>query len=180
MHGIVSVLGEPHYAQVVHLWAEMKQRFDVGNPEATAVPHFSYHVATAYDLDVCNQVLLETAVSTPPFTVKATGIGIFSGEVPVVYIPIARSPSLMALHNLLTSRLEPITTSSLEYYAPVNWFPHITLANGNMSPKQLGEIVVWLNTLPLAWEVQVTNLTLLHDDSSQLTALNKVFLQAQV
>ncbi len=51
MHGIVSLLDDQHTELVEKLWAEMAQRFGVGNPAATYVPHYSYHVAEDYDLD---------------------------------------------------------------------------------------------------------------------------------
>ena len=177
MHGVVSILEEPHYGQVAQLWAELKHRFGIGNPKATAVPHFSYHIAPVYNLDALKQILQETAVSTPPFIVKTTGIGIFPGEKPVVYIPVARTPGLMALHHALWPRLEAIAQDAPDYYAAANWFPHITLGHSDITSDNLGAIVTWLNSQPLTWEIQVTNLTLLHDNGDRHVPLHQVQLQ---
>jgi 2'-5' RNA ligase len=177
MHGIVSILEEPHLGQVYQLWAEMKRLFGVGSPEATAVPHFSYHVAASYDLEKMKIVLGETAAITPPFTVKTSGIGIFPGDLPVLYIPVARSPALQALHTRLWPKLQAITQASLDYYAPHNWLPHITLGHNDITPDQLGPIVTWLNRQPLVWDVPVTNLTLLHDNAERHVPLHRAKLE---
>lgn len=177
MHGVVSVLEEPHDSRVAQLWAELKQQFGVGSPLATAVPHFSYHVAPIYELDAVKQILTETAVTTPPFTVKTTGIGIFPGKLPVVYIPVARSPQLMALHAMLSPQLETIAQGALDTYSATNWFPHITLGHGDITSENLGAIVAWLNRQSLAWDIQVSNLTLLHDNGERHAALYRAELQ---
>ena len=178
MHGVVTVLEEPHLGQVHQLWAEMNRLFGVGAPEATAVPHFSYHVAPTYDLEKLKAVLLETAVSTPPFIVKTSGIGIFPGDLPVLYIPVARSPELQALHTTLWPKLNAIAQNPLDYYSPANWFPHITLGHNDITPAQLGPIVTWLNRQPLTWDVAVSNLTLLHDNGKRHVPLHRADLQA--
>lgn len=176
MHGIVTVLAEPHHGWVESLWQALQQRFGVGRPEATSVPHFSYHVAPEYDMARLKAVLVETAVTIPPFTVRTTGIGIFPGELPVLYLPVARSPQLQALHTALWPRLQAVAQGSLDYYAPQNWFPHITLGHNDITPDQLGPIVTWLNGQSLAWDVQVTNLTLLHDPGGRHVALHRTEL----
>jgi 2'-5' RNA ligase len=172
MHGVVSVLEEPHLGQVHQIWAEMNRQFGVGSLEATAVPHFSYHVAPTYDLEKVKTVLLEMRATTPPLTVRTTGIGIFPGALPVLYIPIARSPELQALHTRLWPKLQAIAHDSLDYYAPHNWFPHITLGHKDITPEQLSPIVTWLNRQSLAWAIQVTNLTLLHDNGERHVPLH--------
>jgi 2'-5' RNA ligase len=182
MHGVVTVLAEPHYERVKQLWQELKLQFEVGSPRATAVPHFSYHISPEYALDALKQVLLETAVSTPPFTLKTTGIGIFPGEKPVVYLPVTRTPELQALHSTLWPRLQRIAQGSAPesaYYAASNWFPHITLGHSDINADNLGPIITWLNSQSLAWEIQVNNLTLLHDkgDGSPHSPLHRAELQ---
>ena len=165
-------------AQLCH---GLKQRFGVGSPKATAVPHFSYHISPEYDLEALKQVLAETAVSTPPFTGKTTGIGIFPGDEPVVYIPVARTPELQALHDILWPRLQNITQGSAPesaYYAASNWFPHITLGHSDINAGNLGPIVTWLNGQSLAWEIQVTNLTLLYDNGERHVPLHRAELQS--
>lgn len=177
MHGVVSILEEPHHGQVVQLWEALKREFGVGQPQTTAVPHFSYHISPEYDLASLAQILRETAAATPPFTVKTSGIGIFLGEKPVVYIPVARTPTLLALHSQLWPRLDAISQNAPDYYTPANWFPHITLGHDDITPDNLGPIVTWLNSQSLTWDIQVSNLTLLHDAGSRHVPLHRSELQ---
>ena len=44
MHGIVSLLDQPHYDQVEKLWVEIERRFGIKGIFVTPYPHFSYHV----------------------------------------------------------------------------------------------------------------------------------------
>ncbi len=177
MYGVVSILEEPHHGQVMQLWGALQREFGVGQPQATAVPHFTYHYAPTYNLEALKQILRETAVSTTSFTVKTSGIGIFPGEEPVVYIPVARTPALLALHNRLWPQLDAISQDAPDYYAPNNWFPHITLGHGDITPDNLGSIVSWLNSQSLDWDIQVGNLTLLHDNGKRHVPLHRALLQ---
>ena len=74
MYSVLTVLAEPHYGWVEALWRELKQRFGVGRPEATSLPHFSYHVASEYDVERLPAVMVETAVgsiASPKYTVPS-------------------------------------------------------------------------------------------------------------
>jgi|GEM_PF-2442734 hypothetical protein len=51
MHAIVSLLDNTYYERVEQLWAELKRKFGVQGVYATPYPHFSYHIASHYDLD---------------------------------------------------------------------------------------------------------------------------------
>ncbi|VAW31845.1 hypothetical protein MNBD_CHLOROFLEXI01-4207 [hydrothermal vent metagenome] len=177
MHGIVSILNEPHHEKVLLLWRQMKQQFGVGRPEATAVPHLSYYMTPTYDLVAVKQILQETAVSIRPFTVKTEGIGIFPSEKPVIYIPVTRNPALTALHQHLWRQLANAAQDALDYYTPANWFPHITLGHGDITTENLGDIVTWLNSQPLAWNLEIDNLDMLHDDGSRHIPFHQVKLQ---
>lgn len=164
MSGIVTTFGTDHDERVRELWAEMTTRFGVAEPAAEiSVPHFSYHVAENYDREKLEVVLKEVAAETAVFPVSATGIGIFTSENPVVYVPIARSMALAQLHARLWPRLQAISTDSVGYYAPNIWFPHITLGHNDITSDNIGPIVAWLNNQDLNWIIPVTNLTLLED-----------------
>lgn len=163
MNGIVTTFGVGHDERVRALWVEMTTRFGVGEPGATSVPHFSYHVAESYDREKLELVLREVAAATAVFHISATGIGIFPSEHPVLYVPVARSLALARLHAALWPRLQAISENSVGYYAPDDWFPHITLGHTDITHANIGPIVAWLNAEDLNWTIPVTNLALLED-----------------
>ncbi len=162
MDGVVSLLDKGYSARVVHLWEEMSHLFAVSGVMITPIPHFSYHIADDYAEGVM-AILQEAARETAVFTVKTGGIGIFNGPEPVIYLPVARTPVLCRLHERLWARLNALATKGADYYAPDNWFPHITIGWGDITPAKLGPVVQWLNEQDLAWEIPVDNLAFLQD-----------------
>jgi len=162
MHGVVSLLDQKCSEQVVNLWGEMERRFAVNGVLITPIPHFSYHIAEEY-ADGVMAILQEAARETAVFTVKTGGIGIFTGTSPVIYLPVARTPALCRLHEHIWPKLDALATKGAAYYAPDNWFPHITIGWGDITPVLLGPIVNWLNGKDLEWELTVDNLAYVHD-----------------
>ncbi len=104
MHGVVSLLDAQHYQAVESLWAELAATCGLRGVYVTPFPHFSYHVAAEYDLLALETVLRDFACRQAPFRVTATGLGIFTGVSPVVYIPVVRDPALTAFHQALWPR----------------------------------------------------------------------------
>lgn len=163
MHGVVSILDEAHYERVEALWAELKREFGVGSARVVHYPHFSYHVAVGYDLGRLTAALETIAGKTAAFTIKATGLGIFTGSEPVLYVPIVRSAALTTLHKQVWTAIEPASRESIAYYEPDLWLPHITLSQGDIDLANLGAIVQWLNEQSLNWDIPVTNLSVIYD-----------------
>jgi 2'-5' RNA ligase len=163
--GIVSVLDQQHYEIVENLWVEMRQRFGVGHPDATAVPHFSYHVAEDYDADKLADVLQNVASQERPFTITASGIGIFPAPSPIVYVPVVRNPELTHLHAQLWPLLEAIAQESFVHYTPDTWIPHITLGHDDITLEKLGPITQWLHRQAINWTITIDNFYVLTDET---------------
>jgi 2'-5' RNA ligase len=168
MYGVVSLLDEAHNEKVQNIWAMLKSRFGVGNPNVTGYPHFSYHIAQRYDLDRLSGLLERMVRETAVFTVHTAGLGIFTGAEPVIYIPVVRDPALTSLHQTLWPHIEPCGHYSQSYYAPANWVPHITLGQGDISPEQLGPVVQWLNNQNLYWTIPIHNFAILHSTGTSM------------
>ncbi|MCP4425982.1 MAG: 2'-5' RNA ligase family protein [Chloroflexi bacterium] len=167
MRGIVSLPNNQHTELIEALWAEMGHRFEVKMKGDTAVPHFSYHVAETYEIERLGGILEGIVRETAVFTIQATGIGIFPGETPIIYIPIARNPALAHLHERLWTAVEPISQASVIYYAPDSWLSHITLANGNVTPEKLGPVAEWLHSQNINWTLPVDNLAVISDENGR-------------
>lgn len=163
MHGVVSLLDQAHYEKVESLWRELRQRFGVGSPKVVHFPHFSYHIAESYDEARLNAVLAAAAREIRPFTLNAAGIALFPGPESVLYIPVSRSPALTQLHATLWPQLEAISVASSPYYTPDSWFPHITLAQGDVTRDNLGPICRWLQQQNIAWSFTVDNFCLIRE-----------------
>jgi 2'-5' RNA ligase len=141
----------------------MRRRFGLGNPNVVHYPHFSYHIAGDYDMARLEQVLARFAAETATFTVHASGLGIFTGPEPVLYVPVARNPTLTTLHQALWPEIERAGRHASAYYAPDVWLPHITLGHGDITPDDFTVIVPWLNEQRFHWHITVNNLGLIYD-----------------
>ena len=49
MHGLVSLLPEPFYAQVESIWRELERDFGLTGIRVTPFPHFSWEGVEDYD-----------------------------------------------------------------------------------------------------------------------------------
>jgi len=163
MHGVVSLLDDEHYALVEHLSDELETELGVRALYNTPLPHFSYHVAEGYDVDLLDSILRRLASGCTKFRVRTAGLGVFSGDHPVLYVPVVRSPLLSALHQKLWWGLAVAGAGTVEYYHPERWMPHITLADGEVLKDHLPDIVRMLNARAFDWEIKVNNLSLICD-----------------
>jgi 2'-5' RNA ligase len=163
MHGIVSLLDDEHYALVEHLWDKLETELGVHGLYKTPLPHFSYHVAGGYDLDLLESILPRLASWCATFRARTTGLGVFSGDHPVLYVPVVRNSTLNALHQRLWHELAVASTDTVEYYRPERWMPHITLADGGVVKDHLPDIVRLLSPRAFDWKIEVNNLSLIYD-----------------
>jgi 2'-5' RNA ligase len=166
MHGVVSLLDATHYQAVESLWAELAAAAALRAVYVTPFPHFSYHVAGDYDRPALEAVLRDFARTQAPFRVTTTGLGIFTGAAPVVYIPVVRDPALTAFHQALWPRLEAVARGGSAYYAPAAWVPHITLVFGDAAPDRLPDVLRLLGARSFNWDIAVDNLALIYDSGA--------------
>ncbi|NJM42400.1 MAG: 2'-5' RNA ligase family protein [Anaerolineae bacterium] len=144
------------------LWAKPRDDFGVRFLyEQVPIPHFSYHVASAYDREKTKTLLSEIASRMKPFTVKTGGLGIFTGAQPVLFVNVARSPEMARLHDTLWPALAALSEEAQPYYQPTAWMPHITLAQGDLSHEKLQEVLHWLGGQNFFWTFEVNTLTMI-------------------
>ena len=144
MEGIVSLLDDKHYQVVEDLWAELAREFGVRGVYITPYPHFSYHVAAHYEIESLTPIIERITSNITTFQVRTSGLGIFAGRTPVIYIPVVRSLELTQLHEALWQEISPTAFGAQEYYHPNQWMPHITIGFGDINKENLPSIVRWL------------------------------------
>jgi 2'-5' RNA ligase len=167
MHGIVSLLDNDHNQLVEELWAELKQEFSVDGVYITPYPHFSYHVAQDYDLDKTESVLERITSNITTFKVRTSGLGIFTGASPILYIPVVRSLDLTQLHQELWEQISTASSGIVDYYHPDQWVPHITVGFGDISKDNLSQIIPFLAERDFHCEITVNNIVLIYDTGTK-------------
>ncbi len=164
MHAIVSLLDEEHTALVKEIWASLEKETGVRYVRDTIpFPHISYHTAAHFEMEDVSEVLRKHAQEAKPFSVKATGLGIFNAPKPVVYIPVAQAQSIASVHQTLWKACANLRAGVPEYYHPQRWIPHITLAQRDIVFHQLPGLVRKLNEKPINWDITLNNLALIED-----------------
>lgn len=113
MHGVVSLLDSTYYRVVEDLWAELERAFAVDGVYVTPYPHFSYQVAPQYDIEGLEAILRHFAFNSAAFQVRTTGLGIFTGVSPVLYISVVRSPELTRFHKRLWQKISQVGSGML-------------------------------------------------------------------
>lgn len=163
MNGIVSLLDDQHAEMVETLWAELASRFGTKGIYATPFPHFSYQVAEHYEIDLLSSILARFASRCAKFRVKTTGLGVFTGPRPVLFIPLVHSLTLTLFHRMLWQEISGVGTGLLGYYTAESWVPHITLALGDLHRENLADMMKFLSDREFNWEITVSNIAFIHD-----------------
>ena len=158
MPGIITLLDKECTAKVRAVQDLMAQDFGVRRSYPGDVPHFTYHLAESYDVDSVLRVVERIASATRPFSVATSGFGVFTGAKPTLYIPIACGGALASLHECICKEMALAGQVNIPYYRAGRLLPHITIAQGNVPPAMLPDLLAWLAETDFSWDVPVTNL----------------------
>ena len=101
MIAITSLLDKFHSDRVSELTELLETKFGLNGVKVTPYPHLTILTAEIPDMEELKQYLELTCFEMPDFTIRTTGLGIFPGPTPVVYIPVLRTPPLNQLHAKL-------------------------------------------------------------------------------
>jgi 2'-5' RNA ligase len=164
MQAIVSLLDTRHSEIVEGLWSELNDRFDIKGVYVTPFPHLSFQVANEYDADVVAPALKELARDAPAIRVRTSGIGVFTGERPVLYVPVVRTPELNDLHRRVFEATRSAAVEPSPHYSRERWSPHITLGQGDFNAHQLGSAVQAFGRRDFSWDFTLDNLALIYDN----------------
>lgn len=163
MQGVASVLDARHNAKVEDLWAELEHRFGLKRA-CVAYPHFTYQVAERYHLPGVEAVLREVARATKPMEIITSGLGIFTGERPVLYVRVVRDLLLTKFHDEVWDAISPFAQGIHEHhYGHKNWIPHITLAIEDLTHDNLPDVIRLLSQRPFNWEITINSVSLVLD-----------------
>jgi hypothetical protein len=171
MHGIVSLLDEKHFAQVESLWKDLEETCGLKGIKVTPFPHFSWQIGEDYDWNKLELALSQIASRTKPFTIQTTGIALFSGEQPVIFIPVVRDPSINAFHNEVWQTLQTIGRGISSYYAPQSWMPHISLAYSDVTRENINCVIQMLAFQTFNWKILVDNISAIYEPSGRIGTL---------
>jgi 2'-5' RNA ligase len=158
MNGIASLLDEPATTRTNHLWKELEDRCGLVGIKTSPFPHLSWQVAEAYDLSRQELNLSAFAKQSQILSIRTAGLGLFTGENPILYIPIIKDETLMRFHATLWEQMNGIAIHPSPLYAPDQWVPHITLAIDDITQHNLNCAIGYLVNQSLDWKISIDNL----------------------
>ena len=162
MNGVVSLLDPAATAQVHAISAEMLAAHGIGAvAQRVPWPHVSYHIAPRYGPLALEADLRAVARETRPLEIRTTGLGIFTGPAPVLYLAVTRSPALSALHAQTWAACNAAAEGVSPLYAPEVWVPHITLAHLDVTPENLPSLIADLGGRDFASTIVLSGFTAL-------------------
>ena len=166
MLAITSLLSAPHVLLINGIIKRLEEKFGLDDVQATLDPHLTYQLAGVKKLSSLKHVLADIAASTAPFPAFTTGLGVFPGERPVIYIPVLRSDALNALHRRVLAATAPLCLRTDPFSTPDKWLPHISLALHDTTPGLLGPVLSYLNQETYNLELTIDNLAILRQDGA--------------
>ena len=175
MHGLVSLLPEPFYGQVESIWQELERDFGLVGIWVTPFPHFSWQIAVDYDFEYTAEIVEKIACQTPPLLVRTTGLALFTGESPVIYIPVVKTAALIELHTLLWEHTKEASAGRAAYYAPGAWMPHVSLAYEDVDRGNVGRVMERLAFRAFSWEMIIDNIALIAEPTGEIGKLKYRF-----
>ena len=161
MHALISTLDEMNNSRVIRLWEALAETCNIRGVLITPLPHFSWHGAESYQLQQLEPLLADWARQVEPFQVRTSGLGIFTGEKPILHLRLVATQQLLTYHRQVWQRLHATTVNhSSPHYAPGTWLPHITLGMEDVNFENIGCAVEKLAFQTYDWVIQIDNLTL--------------------
>ncbi len=158
MFGLISKLDQATSEKVNDLLLELETRCGLKGIQSSPYPHFTWQVTEGYDLPRLKESLASICWEVEPFTVRTTGMGIFTGDKPTIYLAIFKNKPLIQLHELLWQATQGLSVDPSPYYAPDQWVPHITLGYNDVRPDNIGCAMEKLAFQSFDWTIEIDNL----------------------
>jgi 2'-5' RNA ligase len=168
MYAIVSRFNPNTERRAKEIWTMLENSCGLVGIKLFSLPHFSWQGADSYDLDAVELILEKIAKEMPQFSVTTAGLGVFSGDRPVLYLPIVKTRHLLEVHEFIWSSLVPYSKSPNLYYAPDVWMPHITLAMEDVTPYNLACAIEELSENPFNLIVTVDSISIAYAEGNNV------------
>ncbi|MBP7197382.1 MAG: 2'-5' RNA ligase family protein [Anaerolineaceae bacterium] len=175
MQAALTLLPEPYYSKVSHLWDLLDRQFGLHYVNVTPFPHFTWQLGESYQEAELLPLLQRFMLCQKPFEVTTQGLAHFPGEAPVLFIEIHNPPALRKLHSALWELLTPLTAEPSLLYSPKTWQPHITLASKDLSWEMLDEVKAFLQAEDLNWRFSADNLAIAFQNAEGKTQVGHIF-----
>ncbi|GAB2534618.1 2'-5' RNA ligase family protein [Rufibacter soli] len=161
MVAIVSLLDAEHSDKLNEITFQLDREFGLKEVQMTPFPHLTWLTVNDGSLHNLQETLGNAAGICCRLQLVTSGLGIFTGSKPVLYIPVVRSGFITRFHRQLHDGVSLICNEIGQHYSPSIWMPHLSLALGDTTPELVAEAFLYLNNRDFNWNIELDNLTLL-------------------
>lgn len=168
MHGLVSLLPEPYYEQVEAIWDMLERDCGLVGIRVTPYPHFSWQIAQEYDFAQLEEILHDLVRDTVPIVVRTSGIGVFTGRRPVIYINVVKSAQVLALHEKVWEATQAVAIGVSPSYHPHAWMPHVSLAYEDVTHANVAPVIGRLAFENYSWEMTINSISVIYEPAGEV------------
>ena len=168
MFGVVSLLEGSHLSIFREMWGTLQADCGFNGDYIAPIPHISWHVAKSYNFQTLKPILVDISLRTIPVAVRTEGLGIFTGEVPIVYLNVVKNAALSEFQIKLWQSVQIASHETSFHCAPENWIPHITHARGEINNCNLGCLMDELVFQDLSWELEMDHIAVIGQNDDQV------------
>ena len=158
MQTLVSFLSETASRRVKNIWGFVESQCRNGARQSLSNPYFVWICGQKFPLKSLSNTISELSDSIKPFTIHATGLGIFPGPQPTLYIPIVKTEQLYNLQHQIWSRFKELGYHPNQEYQPDAWVPGIPFTRGTLTRESLSKILKQLAFEEINLKITIDNL----------------------
>ena len=168
---VAVMLGGQAAEAIRTLWADFGLRWGLELSHPNAAPHLTLVVVEGLRKpEDLRTDLTAVAAEWAPFMVSGAGYGFFVGhghDSAVVHVALTRTPQLSSLQDAAVKAVRRSGGRLQGQSEPQYWRPHITLADSDLDPKVVGEVMSYLAEKgPRHWTIEADNVSLVATDGS--------------
>lgn len=169
VHHVIAPLDPDHVHAVGLVTTDLAQQLGVAaDALVTCSPHVTISSYTGLDPARAADALVPAVASTQPFTVRAHGYGVFTGDDDPdlsLHVIVVRTRELDDLHRRVHTALRRAGAVVAGTVDPSVWTPHITLFDRGLTPTLLGRAIELLACRPhRSWAIPITALAMASRD----------------
>ena len=137
MYVVISELDPISSADVGKIWRKLHEACGLKKIYTIPVPHFTWFASDSLDVSSSALMLSKLTANAKPLSIHTFGLGLFTGEHPVLYLPMVKSEEMLRLHREIWDLAVPYCEGPKHYYSPAFWIPHITLALKDLTRENI-------------------------------------------
>jgi len=164
MQAIATLVNATSDLTATEFWKVLTQSCDLNGIKIPQNPHFSWMVSEGFEEEAAKQAFEAISRKTTEFTVRTNGLGIFTGEKPILYLPIVKTEQLMDLHQEIWQVLFALGVNQNTFYHPSQWIPHVTVIGEEIPLTQFVCLVESIVNITLEMTIHVNNLALIYSN----------------